>query len=276
MTVRSEVEEVAGRQSATDDTGLSALLSRIWGGNLHMGLFEDRKEPLLEAQLRAKRRMAKAARLRRGQTVVEVACGVGSTARYLAEMHGVQVCATDIAEAQLAEARELTKGVGLLSLVSFRFADFHELPFPDASFDVWWCQEALIYAIDKRRVLEEAIRVVRPGGRLILSDLVLDDSIAGEDRDAVTARLGAPNIWSIERWDSLLSELPIRIVERRDWASHTEPTFHHVLARFQRTQAALTARLGPEIVDAALERLIVLHEMAKAGKLGWCFYALQR
>jgi sarcosine/dimethylglycine N-methyltransferase len=252
------------------------LLSRIWGGNLHLGLFEDPREPLLEAQLRARRRMAKAARLRRGQAVLEAACGLGSTARYLAEMHGVRVCATDIAEAQLAEARELTKGAGLSDLVSFRHGDFHELPVPDASFDVWWCQEALLYSIDKRRVLEEAIRVVRPGGRLILSDLLLVDSIAGEERHAFAAKLQAPDIWSIEQWDKLLSELPIGVVERRDWAAHTEPTFRRALARFREIQAAFTARLGPEVMDAVLERLTTQHEMAEAGELGWCFYALQR
>ena len=169
-----EIHEAAARYKATYDTALSELLSRVWGGNLHMGLFQDPTEPLLTAQMRANRHMAEAAALRAGQEVIEAACGVGGTARYLAQNYGVRVRATNIAETQLTEARELTQKAGLSHLVDYRYADYHQLPFPDASFDVWWCQEALLYSVDKRRVLDEAIRVVRPGGRLIMYDLLLD------------------------------------------------------------------------------------------------------
>lgn len=273
---RSEVEQAAARYRATYDTGLSELLSRVWGGNLHMGLFQDPREPLLPAQLRAKRHMAEAASLQRGQIVVEAACGVGSTARYLAEHCGVRVCATNIAEAQIAEARDLTERAHLSDLVDFRYADYHELPFPDASFDVWWCQEALLYSVDKRRVLEEAIRVVRPGGRLIMSDLLLDERVVGAEREDFTAKLKAPAIWPIERWDELLRELPVAVLERRDWGPHTALTFQHVLANFQQARTEFTARLGAESMASAFERIAIQHDMAKAGKLGWCFYALQR
>src|SRR5260370_7458195 len=106
---RREVEEAAARSRATYDAGVSELLGRVWGGNLHMGLFQDPAEPLLPAQLRAKRHMAEAARLQRGETVVEAACGVGSTARYLAKSYGVRVCATNIPHAQIAEPPHLTQ-----------------------------------------------------------------------------------------------------------------------------------------------------------------------
>jgi sarcosine/dimethylglycine N-methyltransferase len=273
---RREVEEAAASYRATYDTGISELLSRVWGGNLHMGLFQDPGESLLTAQLRAKRHMAEAARLQNGQTVIEAACGVGSTARYLAEHYGVRVCATNIAAAQIAEARDLTESAGLSELVDFRYADFHQLPFPDASFDVWWCQEALLYSVDKQRVLEEAIRVVRPGGRLIMSDLLLDQRVAGAEREEFTAKLKAPAMWPIERWDELLRELSVVVLERRDWAPHTAPTFQHVLANFQQARPEFTARLGAEPMAAAFERIAIQYEMARAGKLGWCFYALQR
>ena len=273
---RREVEEAAARYRETYDTGLSELLSRVWGGNLHMGLFQDPGEPLLQAQFRAKHHMAVAARLHLGQTVVEAACGIGSTARYLAKNHGVRVCATNIAEAQLAEARDLTESAGLSDLVDFGYADYHELPFPDASFDVWWCQEALLYSVDKRRVLEEAIRVVRPGGRLIMSDLLLDEGVVGAERKDFTAKLKAPAMWPIERWDELLRDLPVVLLERRDWAPHTALTFQHVLANLQQARTEFTARLGAESMAAAFERIAIQHDFAKMGKLGWCFYALLR
>ena len=86
-----EIQEAAAQYRDTYDTALSELLSRVWGGNLHLGLFEDPAESLLAAQMRAKHYMARAASLQNGQEVVEAACGVGSTARYLALNYGVTV-----------------------------------------------------------------------------------------------------------------------------------------------------------------------------------------
>jgi sarcosine/dimethylglycine N-methyltransferase len=272
----SEIAKAGAYYRATYDTRLSELLSRIWGGNLHMGLFENPEEPLLVAQMRAKRHMTAAAELHAGQAVIEAACGIGGTARFLAEAYGVSVRATNIAEAQLTEARQLTDAAGLSRLVTFGYADYHDLPLPDASFDVWWCQEALLYSVDKRRVLDEAIRVVRPGGRLILSDLLLDDSVTGAGRVSFTDKLKAPNMWSLARWDELIAALPVGILERQDWAMHTLPTFEHVLANLELVRGEFTARLGADIVEAAFERITLQRDAAKAEKLGWCFYALQR
>lgn len=271
-----EIEAAAAHYRATYDTALAELQSRVWGGNLHLGLFERPDEPLFPAQMRANRHMAAAADLKPGQMVIEAACGVGGTARFLALEHGVRVRATNIAEMQLAEARQLAEKAGLSHLLEFRFADYHQLPFADASCDVWWCQEALLYSVDKRRVLEEAMRVVRPGGRLIMSDLLLDESVTGRAREEFTTKLKAPNMWSIERWDDLLGTLPLELMERQDWAIHTRPTFAHVVANLEAARAEFLPRVGPEMVEGTHERLSIQLEMARAGKLGWCFYALRR
>jgi len=271
-----EIQEAATQYRATYDTALSELLSRIWGGNLHMGLFCNPQEPLLEAQMRTKHHMAEAAALSPGREVIEAACGVGGTARYLAETYDVRVHATNIAEKQLTEARESTETAGLAHLVDYRFADYHDLPFASGSCDVWWCQEALLYSVDKRRVLKEAMRVLRRGGRIIMSDLLLAESVACAERERITATIKAPNMWSIERWDSLIAQMRVTILERRDWAPHTLWTFQNVLANLKQVEEEFTRRVGPEIVEGTFERLNVQLEAAKAGKLGWCFYALQR
>ncbi|MEA2782927.1 MAG: sarcosine/dimethylglycine N-methyltransferase [Rhodospirillaceae bacterium] len=273
--------DAAFRQAATTyrqtyDTALSELLSRIWGGHLHMGLFESPAEPLKVAQMRVNRYMAEAAALHPGLCVLETACGVGGTARFLAQNYGVRVLATNIAETQLAEGRTLTEEADLSHLVEFRFADYHDLPVGEASFDVWWCQEALLYSIDKRRVLEEALRVTRPGGRLILSDLLLDGSFIGAERQHFTTRMKAPDMWSIGQWDELLAGLPVEIIARHDWRQHTGPTFERVLDSLEQVRDEFTARIGAERVEGTLERVTMQLEAARKGKLGWSFYALKR
>lgn len=257
------------------DTGLAKLLSRIWGGNLHMGLFERPDGPLERAQMRLKAHMARAANLKPGDRVFEAACGVGTTARYLAREHGVTVEATNISEAQLEEAREAAAREGLSDRVSFFFADYHALNAASASFDCWWCQEALLYAIDKRKVLEEAYRIVRPGGRIVFTDLLITRNMPAPERGRFLADMKAPDMWSIEDWDALLAAMQARVVERRDWREHTVWTFENVSRALSSVRDEFTVLIGREAVEGTEYRVGIQLERARAGELGWCFYALQ-
>ena len=83
-------------------------------------------------------------------------------------------------------------------------------------------------------------------------------------------------MWSIERWDNLLGALPLDLIERQDWAVHTRPTFEHVLANLEAVRTEFLPRVGQEMVEGTHERLSIQLDMARAGKLGWCFYALRR
>jgi SAM-dependent methyltransferase len=99
----------------------------------------------------------------RGKRVIEVACGTGIGLGYLAR-EATAVVGTDIDEANLACAGRTYAGDGRISI---RHADACRLPFPDASFDVVICFEALYYFADAGAFLAEARRVLAPGGTLV-------------------------------------------------------------------------------------------------------------
>ena len=110
-----------------------------------------------------------------------------------------------------------------------------------------------------------------------MSDLLLSDSVTGAERDIFTSTLKAPNMWSLRRWDDLIGNLPLRdSLSARDWSAHTVLTFQKVLANLEQVREEFVGRVGPEIVKGTFDRLSIQHEAAKAGKLGWCFYALLR
>jgi len=274
----SEQAEITAQRDAyrkVYDTGLAKLLSAIWGGNLHMGLFSAPGEPLAAAQMRLKEHMAKCAALRPGQRVFEAACGVGTTARYLARTHGVSVRATNISEAQLEEARNAAAAEGLSDRVSFAFADYHALEEKDDSYDCWWCQEALLYAVDKRKVMEEALRVARPGGRVVFTDLLITRAMPADRREKFVADMKAPNMWAIEDWDRLLAAMGARAIERRDWRQHTVWTFEAIARALAAVRDEYAERIGREAVEGTEYRIGIQLERARAGELGWCLYALE-
>ncbi len=101
-------------------------------------------------------------RVPRGR-ILEVAAGTGRVTRRLAE-RGDEVVATDLNPPMLDEARRHTTGN-----VTWQAADAQALPFPDASFDAVACAFGLMFPPDKHAVIREMRRVVRPGGKVVLS-----------------------------------------------------------------------------------------------------------
>jgi cyclopropane fatty-acyl-phospholipid synthase-like methyltransferase len=257
------------------DTELSALLSAIWGGNLHMGLFAEADESLPRAQQHTKDYMARAAELAAGQRVLEAACGAGGTAIHLARSYGVSVDATNIARAQLEEAAENARAANVSDRVNFAFADYHHFPGSSGAYDCWWCQEALLYATDRMKVFSEARRVVKPGGRIVFSDLTLSADLCQNERQRFASDIRAPHLWPMEDYDRLLARMEFKIIERQDWSSHVALTFAAVARNLAALRTAFAARIGEETVRGTEFRIARQLDMARAGHLGWCFYVLE-
>ena len=120
-----------------------------------------------------------------GESALDVGCGTGGAARALtARFPGVgPVVGIDKSETMVAEARARTDAdVG--ARVEFRVADAHDLPFPDASFDVVFSLRVFEIVGEPRRVLAEMARVLRPGGRLVVNGPDVDAwTIDASDRE---------------------------------------------------------------------------------------------
>ncbi|HQT79764.1 MAG TPA: class I SAM-dependent methyltransferase [Rhodopila sp.] len=129
---------------------------------------------------------ARLADLQHGR-VLETAAGTGVVTRTLAAAlpQDVEIVATDLNQPMLDHAAsQLPSG-----RVSWRQADAHMLPFPDSMFDVVVCQFGAMFFSDKPRAFAEAARVLKPGGRFLLS--VWDRIEENEFADVVVKAVAA-------------------------------------------------------------------------------------
>jgi SAM-dependent methyltransferase len=97
--------------------------------------------------------------------VLDVGCGIGGSARYLAATIGCQVTGVDLTAEFVEVARELTARCSLADRVTFERADATELPFADATFDHVWSHNVTMNVRDKAAFAAEVARVLVPGGR---------------------------------------------------------------------------------------------------------------
>lgn len=105
--------------------------------------------------------------------VLDIGCGVGGTARYLATSIGCRVSAIDLTQEFIDVARELTARCGLTDKIEFEQADALVLPFADATFDHAMSQNVTMNIPDKIGFATEMARVLKPGGRLTCSEVGL-------------------------------------------------------------------------------------------------------
>ena len=137
--------------------------------------YRGQMQPLLNAQ--------------EGEHILDVGCGVGHQVRRLAQLVGGtgRVVGVDISETLIAEARSRATGLNLP--VEYQVGKAYPLDFPDQTFNGCWSERVFMYLEDPQKALAEMIRVVRPGGRIVVQDLDIDSCIIDAPDRAVTRRL---------------------------------------------------------------------------------------
>ena len=123
--------------------------------------------------LEASKELATALQLVPGETLLDLGCGLGGPARYLAAMHGVHVTGIDLTPEFIEVSEYLSGRCGLADKLKFVNGDATELQFPLEHFDKAWTQHVAMNIPDKQALYKGVFRVLKPGGTFAIYDAVL-------------------------------------------------------------------------------------------------------
>jgi ubiquinone/menaquinone biosynthesis C-methylase UbiE len=104
--------------------------------------------------------------------VLDVGCGLGGASRFAAQRYGCQVTGIDLTDEYVATGNVLSSWVGLSESVSLEKGDATATPYPDRAFDRSYMLHVGMNIADKQALASELYRVLRPGGRLGIYDVM--------------------------------------------------------------------------------------------------------
>lgn len=141
--------------------------------------------------------------LNEDRNLLEVGCGVGTTAVRIARQFGCRVTATDLSPDMVMRAQDRVKASNMEHLVKVDRADLQRLPYPDNSFDTVLI-EAVVMVTDRERSVREVMRVLRPGGRVVDHEFIWRNTPSDSERRVFTGEV-CPGIAfeSIQDWCTL-------------------------------------------------------------------------
>ncbi len=130
----------------------------------HYGIWEEDIRTKSEALLRLNDILARDIEIEPGSRVLDVGCGIGAFAAWLAKKFGCRVMGITVNPEHIKMAEGLAERLGVRDLCEFRVMDMNKMDLPDSSFKYIFNQETFCYGVDKHDYLRQVLRLLRPGG----------------------------------------------------------------------------------------------------------------
>ena len=256
-----------------------ALYRSFWDaeGSLHWGVFDapengagDVRAAFMVACARLNEIMLANAGIDAAAQVLDLGCGNGNTAAWLCRATGARVTGIDLSGVRIDNANAaLGEMPELAGRLAFQKASATDLPFTDGSFTHIWSQATIYHIPDKAKTLQEAYRVLQPGGVLVFDDLTKPrPDISAEARAFVYDRLLFDTDYSFYSYMDALRATGFRVLEARDLSAHLARSYD-CLSQMAATGADPERRERFAALADAYRKMV---NAVRNDELGWAQY----
>ncbi len=209
---------------------LAHLYRLFWGEHLHHGYFENGESPA-RAQIQLMERLAGIAEIPHGARVLDIGCGVGGSAMWLAKRSGCDVTGLTISPVQAGIASKKAASRGLSDRVRFEVRDAN-LWEPDPEvFDAVWIMESSEHFPDKPGFFDRCARTLKPGGTLAVAAWLRRDREMREDEApliaAVAEAMMSASLDTLSDYRRWMGDAGLTVTAAEDIARQVAPTWSH-------------------------------------------------
>ncbi|MFF7755054.1 SAM-dependent methyltransferase [Streptomyces sp. NPDC007971] len=254
------------------ETGdVDAFYDIVWGGeDIHIGVYAHAQEAIAKASHRTVQHAGDrvADLLGPDTTVLDLGSGYGGSARALAERFGCPVEALDLSEEHNRRNRATNARRGLDHLIEVTTGSLTSLPYEAKCFDVVWSLEVLCHVTDRAGALGEAVRVLKPGGALVFSDIMAAEEAPAATLRPALSRLGVDSLATPSSYLQCLAGLGLK-ADFEDLTVHLTTHYARLDEEVRRRAAELRSIISPAYVDELLANLPLWTDITRRGLLRW-------
>jgi 27-O-demethylrifamycin SV methyltransferase len=248
----------------------------LLGDDMHYGYFLEAGDDLQQATTNLTARMAKAAQVKPGHRVLDVGCGIGAPAIWLASRLGCFFTGISTSQVGIQIARHQASEQGVERCLQFLLCDGMCNGLRTGSFDCVWVMESSHLMSDKAALLAEAARVLRDGGRLALCDVILSRPVELSDllthhREFLLLErvFGEAKMETLDTYTELAENAGLTIDSIEDISEATLPTFARWRSNAYEQRDAVIDLIGRDGFEEFVASCDVLERFWQQRSLGY-------
>lgn len=202
--------------------------------------------------------------------LLDICSALGGPARYLVQKYGIKVVGLDITPEMIEEARNRTKGELFTDKIEYRLGSALDIPAHASTFDIVWGQDAWCYVRDKKRLVEEAARVLKYGGVLGFTDWIWGNRRVSTEAesDLLMKFMAFPNMQTLEGYVKLIKVAGLKLVQKmylgEDFSEHMD-IYNGIV---QGKKQYLISNFGKTLYTEVEAGLLAWQKAAHEGKVG--------
>lgn len=212
-----------------------------------------------------------------GSRVLEVGCGGGGCAVYVASNAGAHVTGLDLSLIGIQKARRLARDHGVEERTSFEQADASQpLAFRENSFDAVLSNDAMLHIARRAAVLAEWRRILKPGARMLFTDAGVLTGMISSEEVSPSGQVGSGHLVPPGLNERLIQQAGFQLLRAEDLTASVEQIAERICEGLTRHREKAVELLGGEIFNALESHYRSKHLQAKERRLSRFMYLAQK
>lgn len=247
--------------------------------NIHYGIYQTPYDSIIDASKNTIKFMADLI-LQRGylgseNCIVDLGSGTGGAAHYLALTYGCQVTCVNLCPNQNRQNKLRSEELGISHLIKIVECSFDNLPQEwENSFEIVWSEEAFCHASNQQKVIQEAQRILQPGGVLIFTDIMRGSTANEKELNTFTAKNAVTNLVSVSNYIDWISQAEFINFEYYDLSANLGINFQKMIAQIDRFKAQMLEKgVDEKYISEFRQSLVNRLKAYQKNIFAWgCFY----
>ena len=252
---------------------------RVWAGEdifIGIGMFESANDTVYDACRRTVAKMAAILpKFGPGTRGLELGSGYGAAARYLAKELGFHIDCLNLSLVQNQQNRRINEDRQLGDRIDVVDGSFEDIPFGAQTYDFAWSQDGFLHSSDRRNVLEEVGRVLKPGGHLVFTDLIQHEDCPPEVLEQVLARFELDSLGTVNFYRESAKDLGWRELDVIDLSENLVPHYERLLQELERRHEELLGEFQEEFLEGLRNGMQSWVTASKKGYFKWAMFHYQ-